>query len=171
MKTIVLICLLALVLSGCGTAPVWEQVTDGELTQPVGLWQEDAYDLTIGVPEELSLTESQPGLALYETQNGDWSIRTQTFLASDLNTAVKYLSGYEADKLTVLQTTRFDLPEYRFVWYTQTGEGGRVCRGDLVMDGNVCYAVVSSVTETASHGYEEKLQQVFSSFGLSERPV
>ena len=162
----IVILVFCVLLSGCGAAAVWEWVEDVP-AESAGVWQQDAYVLQIGLPPELSLTERKLGCSLYETADGSWQVQTQTFLASDLDAAVRYLSGYDADRLTILETTRFDLPEYRFAWYCQTEEGGRLCRGDLVMDGTTCYAVVSSTLETAGDTYARQIRQVFSGFGLS----
>ena len=170
MRLVVVMLIFCMLFTGCGTAAVWERVEDVS-AETAGVWQQEAYVLQIGLPPTLSLTESKLGSSLYETADGSWQVQTQTFLAADLDTAVRYLSGYEADRLTILQISRFELPEYRFAWYSQTEEGGRLCRGDLVMDGTVCYAVISSTLETAGDTYTEQIQQVFSSFGLSHGEV
>lgn len=164
---VIAVLLACLLLTGCSSTVVWEQVQDLEPVQQVASWQEEAYFLQIGVPQELSLTDRVQNCSLYETDDGRWQVQTQMFLASDLDTAVRYLSGYEADRVTILQTSRFGLPEYRFAWYCQTEEGGRLCRADLVMDEMVCYAVVSSTAEETGDCYEQQIRQVFASFGLS----
>lgn len=164
MRIMVFLAAMCVLLSGCSRAVVWEQVTDTEPAEQVAFWQEEAYALTVAVPPELRMVESN----FYETENGAWQVEIQTFLASDLGSAVRRLSGFETDRLTILQTSRFGLPEYRFAWYSQTAEGGRNYRADLVMDKTVCYAVVSSCSETVGNEYEQQIRQVFASVGLSD---
>ena len=169
MKTVCLVLMILLLLTGCGAAPVWETVEDFVPEVPVSAWQEDARTVQIRVPEGTVLAEAADGYQLYEA--GELLIETSTFLASDLDTAVRRLSGYERDRLMILQTTKFDLPEYQFAWYSQTEEGGRLCRADLVMDGMTCYAVVCSTPEAAGDSYDTQSRQVFASFDLSEETV
>lgn len=151
---------LVLVLSGCSLqTAAWETVTDRISEQ-----KQAVYDITVGISES-ALTDQTDHCRHYETQS--LQVEAHTFQASDLNGAVRYLSGFEAEKLTILQTSRFALPEYQFAWYSQTEEGGRLYRADLVMDGMTCYAVVCSFPEEAGETAWSEARQVFSSFGLS----
>ena len=151
--------LLLLFLTGCGVqAETWETVEDNIVPVVAD------YDVTVGLPED-ALTDRTENCCRYETEN--LLVETSTFQASSLDDAVRYLSGFEAEKLTILQTARFDLPEYQFAWYCQTSEGGRLCRADLVMDGTTCYGVVCSFPEEAGEAAWAEARQVFSAFGLS----
>lgn len=164
MKLICLLCVL-LLLTGCSTVPVWETVDDFSPAIPASTWLDEAYAIQIGLPDHAELTWQTDTCTLYEAET--MQIMTETFLASDLNTAVRHLSGYDAENLLILETTRFDLPEYQFAWYTQTAEGGNLCRADLVMDGSTCYAVVCTAPE--GENTMDTTRQVFSTFGLSHR--
>lgn len=97
--------------------------------------------------------------------NGDYRIETSVFLASGLDSAVHQLSGLDAHGLTIVETVRFDLPEYHFAWYDGSGEG-LLRQADLVLDGETCYAVVCSRTEAAGPEGDAMTRSVFSSFGL-----
>ena len=163
MRIVCLLCLI-LTLAGCA-APVWETVEDFVPAEPAGLWQEDAYCIEIGVPEGIALTEQSPTGCLYEGEQ--MTVETMTFLSSDYHGAVEQISGFSSDRLHILQTDRFGMPEYQFAWVSQAEEGARLHRADLVMDGTVCYAVVCTVPEgTAAM---EEVSAVFSTFGLSDR--
>jgi len=160
-----LVCLFTL-LTGCGQ-PVWETVNDIVLSEPVKAWQEEAYVMQLGVPEEAKLILENDSGCIYSTANAELEIETRTFLASGLEHAVKTVSGFSQDELTILQTTRFDLPEYQFAWVSQTEQGARLYRADLIMDGTSCYCVVCSNLENTDDYYAFQARQVFSTFGLS----
>lgn len=155
---------LVLVLSGCSMqSAAWETVTDSlSQQQPI------VYDITVGISES-ALTDQTDQCKHYEVQ--EIQVDTHTFQACNLNSAVRNLSGFEAEKLTILQTSRFDLPEYQFAWYSQTEEGGRLYRADLVMDGMTCYAVVCSFPEEAGESAWTEARQVFSAFGLTPAEI
>lgn len=163
MKWLAILVLLS-VLSGC-SAPVWETVEDLQPADAVMI-QEPPYAILIGLPEQAVLVGETGDTCLYEA--GELEILTTRFQASDLEAAVRQVSGYGADRLDILQTTRFDMPEYQFAWYSETAEGGRVYRADLVMDDMTCYAVVCSTPEASGTGMEQA-RAVFATFGLSEQ--
>lgn len=159
---------LVLMLTGCSMqTAAWETVSDTMSVPVSGQIQAD-YDVTVGLSES-ALTDRTENCRHYETET--LQVDVWNFQAADLHTAVRQLSGFEAEKLTILQTNRFDLPEYQFAWYCQTEEGGRLCRADLVMDGMTCYAVVCSFPEEAGEHAWEEARQVFSSFGLSPAEI
>lgn len=167
MKKLSLLLCLVLLLSGCGAAaPVWETVEDAVPAEPVSSWLEDAYTILVDIPEEADLLAAKDGCELYGTASGDYEVETTVFLASSLDSAVRQLSGFDSDRLLVIQTTRFGLPEYQFAWYTETEAGGRLYQADLVMDETRCYAVVCSSLEAVGNAYDASSRQVFSSFGL-----
>ena len=158
MKIIALLSIL-LFLTGCSIQTAsWETVEDHAVAADQTL-----YGIAIGLPE-MALTDGTENFRRYETQN--LQVDVSTFFASDFQDAIHRISGFSAEKLTVLQTSRFGLPEYQFAWYCQTEEGGRLCRADMVMDGMTCYAVVCSAPENGGEAAREEARQVFSSFGL-----
>lgn len=159
MKWWIIICCLFL-LTGCAAQPVWETVEDGcETTVHC-----TDYDLLLPLPKQAEVIGSRNGDTLY--QMGSMEVLATTFYAADYQAAVKHLSGYEAEKLNILQTSRFDMPEYQFVWCSQSEEGCMVYRADLIMDDMTCYAVVCGAPET-DDTFQDGVRQVFSSFGLS----
>ena len=161
-----IICLLLVLMlcSGCAAKPVWEYVQDEPSVQ-TGVWQQEAYSIEMAIPAKTDLVLEAEGEKLYVMQDGAYELSSHVFLASSMESAVKYLSGQSAEHMTVIGSKRFDLPEYHFAWYTQTEQGGRLCQADLVMDGIRCYAVVTNVAEDEAKAYESVSRQVFSSFG------
>ncbi len=157
--------LLAAMLCGCTAVPAWETVEDAE--KPLVTWAETAGQVNIGVPSGLCLTETTDLHRLYETDDGQWQVETHVFLTTGWEAAVLAVSGFEAQELTVLETQYGDRMRYRFGWCSQTDLGTRVYRADLIIDGDTCYSLVSSVADTASKDYAVKIRQVFSSFALT----
>lgn len=167
MKKICPLLLCLLLLCGCaGTSTTWETVDDVLPEEPVEVWLDRTETILIGVPQGLELLAEADGYALYGDAAGDFLVETSTYLASGLDSAVRQLTGYDTDRLLMIGTTRFGLPEYHFAWYAQTEEGGRLHQADLVMDGTCCYAVVCSSLEVSGNAYDQEIRQVFSSFGL-----
>ena len=66
-----------------------------------------------------------------------------------------------------MNTRRCGLPESQFAWYATGEEGGRLCRADILRDGDHCYALTFSVREELAPQYAELAQHVFESFSLN----
>lgn len=164
MKKLTIVLLLLLFLTGCST-PAWETVSDSLTDQPVS-WLTDVYTIETSLPQGVELLAQTDGWSVYSNQDGTMEVETRVFPASDLTSAVKVLSGYEVDRLNILQTERFDMPEYQFAWVTQTECGQRLSRADIVIDDTNCYAVVCSTLEQSGNMYAEDVRQVIASFGL-----
>ena len=165
MKTLGIAVVLAWLLSGCG-GTAWETVCDVLPAETVPAWQDDVYDIVIGIPEDtVMLAENETG-ALYTSEHGELEIETAAFLTSGVDDAIHRVSGFSGDQLTILKTQRFGLPEYQFAWVSQTEQGARLYRADLVLDGTCCYAVVCSNLEDAGDYAAFQSRQVFSTFGL-----
>ena len=163
MKWLIFVGLLA-ILSGCsGTA--WETVDDIQPQEPVEVWQREAYAITVSLPKDAVLLRQEAGYSCYCAAETGLEVTTQVFLASDLDSALRQLTQLPADRLLVVQTTRFGLPEYQFAWY-QPGEPGQMCRADLVMDGMTCYAVICATPETAGDAMGSAVREVIATFGL-----
>lgn len=165
MKKLAVLFASMIFLSGC-SSPVWETVNDSIPAQPAAARPGGAYAIEVSVPEEAALLGSAAGWEVYATDDSELEIETRTFLASSPEIAIETISGLDADNLTVLETSRFDLPEYQFIWVTQTDQGSRVCHADLVMDDTNCYAVICSVQEAQGNIYDDEIRQVFATFDL-----
>lgn len=166
-------CLLAAaaalaLLSGCAAQTAWETVDD-VLPDTVPVWTEDAYRISFDVPEDAVVSAfSENGAAtVYEQTDGDYEITAQILLSSDADGAIRRLSGFDPEQLEVLDTRRCGLPESQFAWYATGEEGGRLCRADILRDGEHCYALTFSVREELAPQYAELAQHVFESFSLN----
>ena len=158
MKWWMIVCCV-LLLTGCSAQPVWETVEDVIPTD-----NQDAFGYEISVDLPLTYLGGSGENCLYKS--GSVEIQTVSFHAFSLDAAVRELSGFSTKNLNIVKTIHESLPEYQFAWYSETEEGGRLYRADLVMDGTACYAVVCSAPESES-GIHEQARQVFSAFSLS----
>lgn len=158
---------LAILLAGCSASePSWETVSDSTVTE-ASHWTQNALGITYGIPETLQ-THSQTEDGIYYVINeGELIVSSDTMLASDLNTAVSLLTGREAEELTVVETERFGLPEYRFAWCDTSNQGElRLYTADLVMDDIYGYLLLCSTDAAAGNQYDQQIETVFSTFGL-----
>ena len=155
-----------LLLSGCAAQYTWETVED---TIPAAAeFGSPAYRLTPGTAEDvLAPVFSEDGFtAVYEQKDGDYEITTQTMRAMDTDDIVRRLSGFAPEQIEVLRTQRFGMPEYQFAWYASGEEGGRLCRADVLCDGDWCYAVTFSAREDCSAA-GETAEQTFAGICLN----
>lgn len=150
-------------LAGC-SGPVWETVDDQLPQGDVAVWQEEAYAVRAALPEGAVLLEETDGRACYRVEETGLEIEELVFLAWNQDAAVRYVSGREPDTLTVLETTRFGLPQSQFAWYDV--DAGRVCRADVILDGTTAYALVCSLPALQGADLAQTAQPVFGSFGL-----
>ena len=167
MKRAIPLALCFLFLCGCGgDALPAETVSDTVV--PAWSWTQEAYCITFGVPSDAQELPTGPAenCRRFVGEDGAYEIETRVLLASDERSAIRQLSGFDADDLDVVRLTRFSMPEYRFAWYRPVGDGGMVCRCDLFRDGEKCYAVTVSVREEAGREAHRLATEVFSTVGL-----
>lgn len=152
-----------LLLVGCsGPRPAIETVTDEAVQSVSG---QEKYEILVYTPQDVVLySDASAGSGkVYQQEEGSYQYETKILLADTAQSAIRQISGREYDDLTVIQTSRFGLPEYRFAWY----QDGFNCRADVVQDGQQFYCVIFSVAETAGNSCKEVMAQVFASFGIS----
>lgn len=164
MKKVLLLVGMVGILTGCGAVPAWEYVQDRVMPEEVLCWQQEAYAISLGLPQDCELLEEELGRSVYGKE--DLRVEKRMFLTSGKEHAIKTVSGLDASRLTVMETTRFGMPEYQFAWYQEREEGGRLCRADLIVHDQECYAVLCSTAVESGSEHEQEIRQVLSSFGL-----
>ena len=162
----VLLCLVPLLLSGCAAAPAEKEPEPPEAAA-VSAETEPRSFILFGVPADaVPVFRETGGRCLYVQEEGDYEIVSDILPTGDLNEAVRLLTGFDPEKLDILKTRRFGLPEYRFAWASASDGGGLLSRASLIRDGGSCYALVFSVREGLGTAYDECAEALFSSFGL-----
>lgn len=161
MKMIFTLLLTALLLTSCGTAEVYETISDEPViaasAQPRGM----RFDL--GQEPILPVMESDGG-QLYLC--GDFDVMVQTMDAGDLENTVYQVSGFLPEELTVLQTESGDVDQYEFVWTAATDEGQQIGRATILDDGSYHYILSATVNAELIEEYQEIWNGIFESFEL-----
>lgn len=154
-----LCCLLpVLLLCGCGAEETLETVADEWMVPAMA----QPREVTLRLPEDLTmpvLEEADRKMYLGE----DYEILVETMASGDLDATLRSLTGYSADRLTVIRTRQNDADRYDFVWTAAGEQGERLGRGAILDDGDYHYCL--SVLRDA----DEKIvvwQDVFASFSL-----
>lgn len=150
--------LLPLLLCGCRAEETLETISD-EWIMPV---MAQPQEISVRLPEGLVMPVlEQEDRKLYLAEN--YEIMLETMASGDLDATIRTLTGYDSDRLTVVQTRQGDAVRYDFVW-TAAGESGeQLGRGAILDDGSYHYCL-SSLRDTG-----ESLvvwQDVFDSFML-----
>ena len=162
MKIIVLIMLMALLVTGCGTKETMETVSD-DFVQPV---MAEVRQVMISLPEDAAAPalESEGG-AVYVCE--DYEVYQQVLNAGDLGATVREVSGFDMENLTVVKTSQKDCKRYDFVWAAASDRGDRVGKGCILDDGSYHYVLtVLGDAETAGD-YEAVWREILDSFSLS----
>ena len=154
-----LCCLLpVLMLCGCGAEETLETVADEWMVPAMAQPREVALRL----PEDLAmpvLEEDDRKMYLGE----DYEIMVETLESGSLDATLRSLTGYPADRLTVIRTSQNDADRFDFVWTAAGEQGERLGRGAILDDGDYhyCLSVLRDGDETLV-----VWQDVFASFSL-----
>jgi hypothetical protein len=161
--------LCALLLAGCAAEPTWETVNDTiEDAATVAALGEEPYQIIFSVPMDAVLeTFSQSDTRTVYTQaDGEYEIEAMVLPTASIDEVVAELTGFAPDAVQTIKTERFSMPEYRFVWYSSSDEGGYLCRASVLTDAEYSYALVFSAREETGTTYRDCMNEVMDSFGL-----
>ena len=162
MKKCWVIGVLVLFLTGCGASEVFE--TLGNVVHEGGELPA-AAEVAVQLPEEAAaeVFGSAEG-TLYECEG--YTLVLQTLASGDFARTVRTLSGFQPEKLTIVESRAGEAKRYDWVW-TAAGEDGDVrCRATVLDDGNYHYCL-SAVAEAENAGQlTAQWNELFSSFCL-----
>ena len=157
MKFIWIWVLLALMLTACAAEETFETVSDEQVLSVMAQPREIMLELPENAAAPVLENEEQQ---VYLGEG--YELMLQTCPAGDLSGTVRSLTGYEKDKLTMIQTQWQDVARYDFVWVS-TGEAGeRLGRGTILDDGAYHYCL----TLLRDASCEGEWEPVFSSFNI-----
>lgn len=157
---------LTVLLCACvSNVPVWETVDDAQVCR--GRKPPAVNDCLCCAGWRAEQTFSASGAAQScSAQDGSYEITATVLTEDDPESAIRALTGFDADRLQIVRTTRFSLPEYQFAWSAETGEGERLYRAAMLCDERYCYALCFSVPAGSGTSYDSIQESVFASFGL-----
>lgn len=162
MKKWLVIAVLALGLSGCGSEEVMETVAD-EWMVPV---MAQPMQIQVELPGEAAMPVS-------ETESGrlylcrDYEIALQTLSSGDLDATLRSVTGYGKEDLTILETLRSRMPCYEFTWTCAGETGDRIGQGILMDDGNYHYVMTALWDAEKTETMQLSWSEVFSSFDVA----
>ena len=151
--------LAAALLCGCA-APALETVSDVYVTQPPG----EMRTIHLELPEDAAeaVMEGGSGAKLYLCDG--YELRLQTLYAGDLDAALRSVTGFGEERLTVMKTRDGEFDRYDCVWCA-AGEGGdQVGRTAIWDDGDYFYCVTALADAEAAYGFTPVWQQILDSF-------
>ncbi len=162
MKKICIIIAILLLLTGCGSAPAMETISD-QLLQPVtATLQQVVADFPRDASVEVLQNTEYGKLYLCD----GYTISVQTMASGDLKKTLKTLTGCDEDALTVIKTRQDECKRYECVW-TASGEGemqvGRAC---ILDDGAYHYAITVMAGESLAGELTQTWESLFDSFRL-----
>ena len=145
--------LFAFLLTGCGVQETFETI--GDVYAPVEL---PAAQVVFTVPEDASVQTIQgENGKLYLCEN--YVLTVQTLTGGDLNRTLMDTTGYEKEKLNLVETNRNGVKRYDCVW-TCAGEGGdQVGRAVILEDSGYISRLAFVVDD------------IFSKLGLSGKSI
>ena len=161
MKKLLGILLLCLLLCGCGRQ-TFETLLD-EL--PVVATDPGTREVLLAFPEDAAVLTTNGTDGIYTC--GSYTISLQVLPSGDVKTTIHTLSGYDADRLTVLQSDSEGVLRYDWIWTAAGEEGDVLCRAAVLDDGNYHYSLCVSADATLAGDLAEQWNDLFRSFQLA----
>lgn len=160
MRKLISMLFAALLLCGCGARETFETLSDAYVPE-----EEIAQTPVVSLPREAVLeTLYADGGRLYLCDG--YTVAVQTLPGGDLQRTVKEISGYEKEKIQLVETKQDTLTRYHMVW-TCAGEGGdSVARAVIVDDGSYHYAVTVMADAQKAGALSDTLQEILNSVTL-----
>lgn len=163
MKKLMVMLLLCALMTGCATVPTFETVGDDVMIPVMG----QAKQVVLSLPDgaAVPVVNSDDGSRLFLCDGYELMIHTRS--GGDLNATVKTLCGYDADKVTVLQSQKGGIKRYEWVW-TTAGEGGdQIGRAVVLSEGGYHYCVCAMAGSDAAGNLEQEWADIFNSITLA----
>ena len=161
MKKVVIVLLMVLLLSGCG------QDHYEQRQAPCGTQTASPAPgvINISVTDELSapVMSTREGDRIYIAD--DYEVSLQTLPGGAVDETLKICTGFDRDKLTVLETEKDGMKRYDCVW-SSAGEGTQWVGRTTVLDDGA-YHYVLTVTGDDGSKVASAWQQLSDSFSVS----
>lgn len=165
MKRFVWMTILCLLLSGCSSATfetMGPVLHVAQTTPPV-------REILLTFPQDAAVLTASGMDSIYTC--GDFDLSLQVLPSGDTRGTIRQLSGFDPDRLTVLESTVGAFVRYDWSW-TAAGENGDViCRAAVLDDGSYHYSLCVSADAALAGNLTEQWNALFRSFGLGDLAV
>ena len=152
---------LCFLLTGCSTADTFETLGQIQHQQenPVR-----SSSICISLPDSAA-AETFGGQELVYDCDG-YTLALQTLSAGDLEATVQSLSGFDLEKLTVMESRAGEYKRYDWVWTAAGSEGQLLCRAAVLDDGNYHYCVYTMAPAAKAGELTQQWNAIFGSLEL-----
>lgn len=160
MKKLCIFILVMIMLTGCGAVQTFETIAD--------MYNEQT-------PEMRSIHLTLPDDAAAQVLKGEggtlylcdgYEVIQQVLPSGDLSATLLELTGYEKERLTIIETGLTDAARYECVW-TAAGEAGdTVARTAVLDDGSYHYCLTVMAGAENAGRLQSVWQEIFMSYGL-----
>lgn len=163
MKKLCLMAALVLMLSGCGKTEIFETMSDRYVIPEETPMQQTNMILD---RETVSIGWEDGTDRIYLCD--DFCVMVETFSAGDLDSTIRSITGYDKEKLTVLERSTDGLRSYECVW-ASAGEGGDQVGRMLILDDGEHYYALSVMADAQKAGeLAQTWQLLFDSFSIGQ---
>ena len=161
MKKWMVLLIICALLSGCRAEETFETLAD-EIFAVEAVPRQVIMDM----PPEAAAPASESEEGKIYICDG-YEITVQTLEGGDLDATLRAISGYDREKLTVMESQQGDWKRYDLVWACAGEEGERIGRGAVLDDGNFHYALCVLSDSDRIEDYEQVWEALFASYTLS----
>ena len=161
MKKLIIIVLSALLLAGCAATPTFETVKDDYLPAAEILQR----SVSLKLPKEAAAQVISGDSGVLYLCDG-YEVVRQVMPAGDISATLLELTGYQKDRLSIIETQQADYIRYSCVW-TAAGETGDVVARAMILDDgqyHYCLTVMASAENVGQ--YQAQWQEIFASYSL-----
>ena len=162
MKKVVFVVLMFLVLSGCSGKQVFETVSDVEWMPVIA----QARQLNLALPKDAAvytvMGDEENKLYLCD----GYTVAVQRMESGDLDRTVRQVTGFCAERISMIETKQEDVTRYDFAWSAVGESGDQIGRGALLDDGQYHYCVSVMGSAEKSGVLQEQWQSLLLSVNI-----
>lgn len=161
MKIFFVLLLAATILSGCAAEQTFETLSDVYSPQE----QVIPRDVRLSLPTDAAAQViSGEGGTLYLCDG--YEITQQILPSGNLESTIRTLTGYDKDRLTVIETGLTDVVRYECVWTAAGEEGDCIGRAAVLDDGCHHYCLTVMADADSAGDMQATWKALFDSYGL-----
>lgn len=158
----IILLVLTLCLTGCGTQETFETVNDIISDEAVAVCQQ----FVVKLPDEAAAPtfHDDSGGELYVCR--DYTISKQILTGGDLEKTIRTLTGKSPEELQIMKTRQDTCDRYDFVWTAAGEDGLQLGRACILDDGSYHYTLSTLTQENAAGALEKTFSDMYDSCRL-----